>query len=278
MNLLTWPLRHRQVTIVLSLIVLGLGLHSLLTMPREDTPRIEVHQALVISLYPGASAAQVEQQLTRPIEAYLFTFTEVNPVKTHSVTRDGQVVVTVELHEWVADKEGFWSRLRLGLAELKQMQLPSDTLGPLVNSDFGQSVALLIGVSSPRSTYAELRRNLERIEDALRTVPGAGRIRRYGERHETIYVEADSQRLSQYGAGLPEVVVALKQQNATPYSGTIKAGAFSLQRLRDADEPLVCKDRSWCEIGHGRGFIPVSLRCLSQLGACKGPRALAAGA
>ncbi len=228
MNLLTWPLRHRQVAIVLSVIALGLGLHALLTMPREDTPRITVHQALVISLYPGANAAQVEQQLTRPIEAYLFTFTEVNPVKTHSVTRDGQVVVTVELHEWVKDKEGFWSRLRLGLAELKQLQLPAGTLGPLVNSDFGQSVALLIGVTSPHSTYAELRRNLERIEDALRTVKGAGRIKRYGERHETIYVEAESHRISRYGAGLPEVVGALRQQNATPYSGTIKAGALEV--------------------------------------------------
>lgn len=227
-SLLTWPLRHRQVAIVLSVIALGLGLHSLLTMPREDTPRITVHQALVIALYPGANAAQVEQQLTRPIEAYLFTFTEVNPVKTHSTTRDGQAVVTVELHEWVKDKEGFWSRLRLGLAELKQLQLPAGTLGPLVNSDFGESVALLIGVTSPHSTYAELRRNLERIEDALRTVKGAGRIKRYGERHETIYVEADSHRIARYGAGLPEVVAALRQQNATPYSGTIKAGALEV--------------------------------------------------
>lgn len=228
MNLLTWPLRHRQVALVLSLLALGLGLHALFTMPREDTPRITVHQALVIALYPGANAAQVEQQLTRPIESYLFTFTEIDPVKTHSVTRDGQVVVTVELHEWVADKEGFWSRLRLGLAELKQLQLPADVRGPLVNSDFGQSVALLIGVSSPRSSYAELRRNLERIEDALRTVPGAGRIKRYGERRETIYVEADSQRMARYGAGLPEVVAALRQQNATPYSGTIKAGSLEV--------------------------------------------------
>ena len=118
MNFLVWPLRHRHVVVVLAVIALGLGLQSVLTMPRQDTPTISIHKALVIALYPGATTAQVEQQLTRPIEAYLFTFTEVDPVKSHSVTRDGQVVVTVELHEWVADKEGFWSRLRLGLAEL----------------------------------------------------------------------------------------------------------------------------------------------------------------
>ena len=228
MNVLVWPLRHRQVLVVLSAIVLGLGLHSLITMPRQDTPTIAIHKALVVALFPGATAAQVEQQLTRPIEAYLFTFTEINPVKTTSVTRDGQVVVTVELHEWVKDKEGFWSRLRLGLAELKQMQLPAGTLGPLVNSDFGQSVALLIGVSSPHHSYAELRRSLEQIEDAIRTVPAAGRLKRYGERNETIYVEADSQRLSRYGLGIEPVVAALKLQNATPYTGTIKVGGLEV--------------------------------------------------
>ncbi|MFY9923739.1 MAG: efflux RND transporter permease subunit, partial [Opitutaceae bacterium] len=222
MNFLVWPLRHRHVVVVLAVIALGLGLQSVLTMPRQDTPTISIHKALVIALYPGATTAQVEQQLTRPIEAYLFTFTEIDPVKSHSVTRDGQVVVTVELHEWVADKEGFWSRLRLGLAELKQTQLPANTLGPLVDSDFGQSVALLIGVTSPRHSYAELRRFLERIEDAIRTVPGAGRIKRYGERNETIYVEADSQRIARYGLGLTQVVTALKLQNTTPYSGDIK--------------------------------------------------------
>jgi len=228
MKLLVWPLRHRHVVVMLSLLVLGLGLHSLLTMPRQDTPTISIHKALVIALYPGATAAQVEQQLTRPIESYLFTFTEIDPEKTSSVTRDGQVVVTVELHEWVKDKEGFWSRLRLGLAELKQLQLPETVRGPLVNSDFGESVALLIGVSSPHHSYAELRRFLERIEDAIRTVPGAGRIKRYGERNETIYVEADSQRLSRYGLGLAPVVAALKLQNATPYTGTIKVGGLEV--------------------------------------------------
>lgn len=228
MNFLVWPLRHRHVVVVLAVIALGLGLQSVLTMPRQDTPTISIHKALVIALYPGATTAQVEQQLTRPIEAYLFTFTEIDPVKSHSVTRDGQVVVTVELHEWVADKEGFWSRLRLGLAELKQTQLPANTLGPLVDSDFGQSVALLIGVTSPRHSYAELRRFLERIEDAIRTVPGAGRIKRYGERNETIYVEADSQRIARYGLGLTQVVTALKLQNTTPYSGDIKVAGLDV--------------------------------------------------
>ncbi|HWL14773.1 MAG TPA: efflux RND transporter permease subunit, partial [Opitutus sp.] len=94
MKLLVWPLRHREVVFVLSVIVLGLGLHALLTMPRQDTPTIAINKSLVIALSPGATAAQVEQQITRPIESYLFTFTEINAVKTSSVTRDGQVVVT----------------------------------------------------------------------------------------------------------------------------------------------------------------------------------------
>jgi len=224
MNLLTWPLRHRQVAFVLSFVVLALGLESLLKMPRQDTPTVSVHEALVAMIYPGATAAQVEQQVTRPLETYLFSFTEVNPTKTKSFTRDGLVVVTVEINEWVTDKNGFWSRLRLGLLEFKQTKLPTEVIGPSVDSDFGESVALLIGVTSPQRNYTELRRYAEKIEDAMRTVGGIGRIKRYGERKESIYVEADSQRMARYGVGLGTVTTVLQQQNATPYTGTIKSG------------------------------------------------------
>lgn len=224
MNLLTWPLRHRQVAFVLSFAVIALGIESLLTMPRQDTPTVSVHQALVAMIYPGATTAHVEQQVTRPLETYLFSFTEINPSKTKSFTRDGLVVVTVELNEWVVDKNGFWSRLRLGLHEFKQTKLPSEVIGPSVDSDFGESVALLIGVTSPQRNYTELRRYVEKIEDAMRTVNGIGRIKRYGERQDTIYVEADSQRMARYGVGLAMVTTLLQQQNATPYTGTIKSG------------------------------------------------------
>lgn len=224
MKLLTWPIRHRQVAFILAFMALGLGLHSLLVMPRQDTPSISVHKALVVMLYPGATTAQVEQQITRPLESYLFSFTEVNATKTTSLTRDGLVVVTVELNEWVHDMKGFWSRLRLGLAEFKQTKLPVEAVGPVVDSDFGESVALLVGVSSPERSYSELRRYAEKIEDSMRTVEGIGRIKRYGSREDTIYVEAESHRMSKYGVSLPMVLTTLKLQNSTPYSGTIKSG------------------------------------------------------
>ena len=223
-NLLTWPLQNRQVVFVLSFFALALGLNSLLTMPRQATPTISVFQAIVAVPYPGATAAEVEQQVTRPLEQYLFSFTEIDAKKTKSVTRDGVVIATIELNEWVKDQKAFWSRLRLGLAELKANNLPAATLPPFVNSDFGESVALLIGVSSPQRNYEELRRYAERIEDSLRVVRGVGRIKRYGDRNESIYVEADSQRLSRYGVSLPAVTAALMLQNSTPFSGTIKSG------------------------------------------------------
>jgi multidrug efflux pump subunit AcrB len=224
MNLLTWPLRHRQVVFVVSFFALALGLNSLLTMPRQATPTISVFQAIVAVPYPGATAAEVEQQVTRPLEQYLFSFTEIDAKKTKSVTRDGVVIATVELNEWVKDQKAFWSRLRLGLAEFKGTTLPAATLPPFVNSDFGESVALLVGVSSPQRGFEEMRRYTERIEDGLRVVPGIGRIKHLGDRRESIYVEADSQRLARYGVSLPAVSAALMLQNSLPFTGSIKSG------------------------------------------------------
>jgi multidrug efflux pump subunit AcrB len=250
MSFLTWPLRHRQVVFVICCAAMALGLNSLLTMPRQATPTISVFQAIAVVAYPGATAAEVEQQVTRPLEQYLFSFTEIDAKKTKSVTRDGVVIATVELNEWVKDQKAFWSRLRLGLAEFKATALPAATLPPFVNSDFGESVALLIGVSSPQRSFEETRRYAERIEDSLRVIPGVGRIKRYGDRRESIYVEADSQRLSRYGISLPSVGAALMLQNSMPFTGTIKSGDMEVplhttgrfSRTEDVRQQVVFSD------------------------------------
>ena len=147
MNPIRASLRFPQVTLVLTGMLFVVGLIALFTMPRREDPKITIRTGLVSAVYPGATSAEVEDQVTRKIEERLFRFSEVRRAKTFSTTRNGLVIINVELNESVNDADGFWSKLRLEMEQLKS-ELPTGVQGPAVDSDFGDTVAVLIGVHS----------------------------------------------------------------------------------------------------------------------------------
>jgi multidrug efflux pump subunit AcrB len=101
MNFVKASLKYKQVTVSVLLLLFIVGVNSLLNMPRREDPKITVRQGLVIAYFPGASSAQVEDQVTNKLEQYLFQFEEIRKAKTYSTTQDGLVVVNVELNEKV---------------------------------------------------------------------------------------------------------------------------------------------------------------------------------
>ncbi len=112
MNPVKASLRYPQVTLVLTLATVALGVHALLTMPRREDPKITIRTGLVIAAFPGATPEQVEKQVTEKIEERLFRFEEVRKAKTFSTSRPGLAVVNVELEDQVKQPDLFWSKLR----------------------------------------------------------------------------------------------------------------------------------------------------------------------
>ncbi|ARS37549.1 efflux RND transporter permease subunit [Pontibacter actiniarum] len=222
MNIIKSSLRYPQITLTVLFLVVLVGLNSLLNMPRREDPKITIRAGLVLAFYPGANSAQVEEQVTNKLEQYLFQFAEVNKEKTFSTTRDGAVVINVELEEWVEEPDVFWSKLRHEMNVAKALALPRGVQGPIVNTDFGDTVAMLIGVESDSLSYSQLKEYTRSIEDALRTVEGVSKIKRYGEQPEQIVVTSQSEKLAQYGLKLPQVVQVLQAQNAISPTGNVK--------------------------------------------------------
>ena len=222
MNPIRSSLRHPQVTLSVLFIVFAAGIWALLTMPRREDPKIAVSESLIVAMYPGADATQVEDQVTRKLEKYLFQFAEVNKAKTNSTTRDGMVVVDVQLNGWVKNTDVFWSKLRHEMAVAKALDLPDGVLGPVVDSDFGDTEALLIALESDSCDYTQLKTYAMRIEEALRTLPATSKVRRIGEQGEEIQIHSSSERMAQYGISVPQVAQLLRSQNAIGGSGTVK--------------------------------------------------------
>jgi multidrug efflux pump subunit AcrB/outer membrane protein TolC len=217
-------LRYPQVTLVLSGILVAAGLSALLTMPRREDPKITVPIGVVAAVYPGATSPEMEDQVTRKIEEHLFHFEEVRRDKTFSTTRNGMVIINVELNNQVKDADKFWSKLRLDMAQLKATDLPAGVLGPVVDSDFGDTVAVLIAVHGGHYGRRELKDYAQAVEAGVRAIPAVSKIKRIGDQKEEIDIGTSSERLAQYGVNPMKVMGALQGRNTVQFAGRVPAG------------------------------------------------------
>jgi len=218
-------LRYPQVTLVLCGMLFAAGLYSLVTMPRREDPKITIRTGIVAAVYPGASVGEVEDQVTSKIEERLFRFEEVRREKTFSTSRNGMVIINVELNKSVKDPDEFWSKLRLDMAQLKATGLPSGVIGPMVDSDFGDTVAALIAVHGGGYGPRELKDHAQTVEAGLRTIPAVSKIKRIGDQKEEIDVSTSSEQLAQYAVNPLRIMQALAGRNTVQYAGRVPAGS-----------------------------------------------------
>ncbi len=227
MNFVKASLKHRQVTFTVLLLMFAFGVWSLLNMPRREDPKITIPGGLLITYFPGADAAQVEDQVTRKLEEYLFQYEEVNRKKTYSITSGGMVEIHVWLQDNVKKPDVFWSKLRHQLLVVKSLELPQGVIGPVVNSDFGDTESMIIGIEGDESDYTSMKEYLSKVEDQLRTIPAVSKLKKIGEQKEQISVTFSSEKIVQYNVNLQQVVKILQSQNVISPSGEIKSEDLS---------------------------------------------------
>ena len=223
MTPIKFSLRYPAVTLILTAMVVMLGVHAFLKMQRTEDPTITIRTGLVMAMYPGATSEQVEKQVTKTLEKHIFKFPEVRKEKTYSTSRPGLAIINVELEDNVKNADVFWSKLRHELNVVKSTELPSGVMGPVVDSDFGDTVAMLIAVHGKRYGYRELRDFADKIHDEMRTVREVGKLVTYGDQSEEIRITGSLERISQYFADPRQVVNALRERNTIQSGGNFDA-------------------------------------------------------
>jgi multidrug efflux pump subunit AcrB len=221
MNPVRASLRYPQVTIALTIMLVASGAYALMRMPRREDPKIHVREGIVAAMYPGASAAEVENQVTQKVEQRLFKLEGVRREKTYSTSMNGAMFINLNLEDNLQDTEKFWSKLRLDMAELKQTDLPDGVLGPVVDYDFGDTVAVLLAIHSDHYGYRELKDYAERIESVIRRIRAVSKVKRIGEQKEEIDVSSTLSRLSQYSVSAEQIMKALEGRNMVHYAGAV---------------------------------------------------------
>ena len=220
MKWLKWPLEHYPITLLIIGIFFVLGIFGMYDMPKDEFPHAIIRQGVVVAVYPGATTEEVEQQVARPLERYLFTYGEVNRVKTSTTSQNGMCIVMVRLNDDVNNKDEVWSKIKHGLNGFKS-QLPSGVLAIVVNDDFGNTSALLIAIESDQRSYRELKAYSDELSDRLRRIPSVANVKLFGEQKEQISLYVDRQRLQAYGIGQQMLFSRLQSQGITTMSGGI---------------------------------------------------------
>lgn len=200
-GLIALAMRYNKIVLLLITTLVLFGVFALFKMPKQEFPIFTIRQGVVVGIYPGANSAEVEQQLAKPLENFLFTYKEVKKAKTYSQSRDGMVYVFVELNDDVQNKDEVWSKIKHGLSTFK-VQLPSGVLALVANDDFGDTSALLISLESDTKTYRQLKDYVEALENKLRTVESVSNLRRYGVQNEQLSIYVDKEKVASYGINI----------------------------------------------------------------------------
>ncbi len=221
LNIIEFAMKYKQITLLITGVLVIFGIFALFVMPRQETPEFVIRQGVVAAIMPGATSEQIEAQLTIPIENYLFGFKEVNKKKTYSQSKEGVVFIFVEVNDNVKEPSLFWSKLKHGLNNLKA-SLPSDLYGIMVNDDFGNTSALLVSIESDTKSYKELNEISKKLEARLRKVESISKLNRIGMQNEVINIYLQPEKLSYYGIKPLMIMMNFKSEGSVSYGGTIK--------------------------------------------------------
>ncbi|HUW25191.1 MAG TPA: efflux RND transporter permease subunit [Gallionella sp.] len=244
-NLSAWALTHQQMVLYLIIVLMGAGAISYLNLGRAEDPDFTFKVMVVRTLWPGATAQEVERELTERIEKKLQETPWVDVLR--SASKPGDSLVFVLLKDYTPKQEvpEAWRQVRKKLDDIRHT-LPEGVLGPYPNDEFGDVHVNIFALTGDGFDLAALRRYADRIALDLKQVPDVRRVELFGVQDEKIYIEIAPERLANLGITPGQIGDALQKQNMVSPSGFVDtatdrvqlrvSGSFdSVERVRDTD-------------------------------------------
>ena len=251
-NLSALAVRERSITLFLIVLVTIAGIYAFFGLGRAEDPPFTVKQMTVISVWPGATAQEMQDQVAEPLEKRLQELKWYD--RTETYTRPGMAFITLSLQDKTPPaevQEAFYqARKKLGDESLN---LPAGTIGPMINDEFADVTFAPFALKAKGEPQRQLVRDAEAMRQQLLHVPGVKKVNIIGEQAERIYIAFSHDRLATLGLSPQDIFNALNNQNALKAAGSIETrgaqmfirldGAFDeLQKIRDT--PVVAQGKT----------------------------------
>lgn len=218
-----WAVRNRKIVYSLTAIFAIAGVVSLKYMKKDEFPSFVIKQGLVVGVYPGASAPDVEKHLTSRLEEILISVPEVDRKSLRSVTKEGICYIFTDLDCDAEYKDEVWSRIKLKL-QAERTGLPPGVLAVVVKDDFSSLASVLIAMTSSDKSHGELREYADDLCKELRRIPKLSAASVIGMQDEEIAVIIDHDRLAAYGISPASLLFEYQLSSLAVPSGTLESG------------------------------------------------------
>ena len=183
-----------RLTLVFIVLVIVAGLGQFINFPRQEDPPILIREVVVSAQFPGMSAEDVEQLITRHIEAELRAMPEIDDIWSDS--KNGVAVIHADTADEYNDVEAIWQKVRNRMIDLAP-ELPPGTIGPFVNDEFGLVAVATIALWSEGFGMDEMRDVAWDLRDRLYELEGIRKIELWGVHEERVFLEYSSAKLAQ---------------------------------------------------------------------------------
>jgi multidrug efflux pump subunit AcrB len=221
MSLITrFALDTQRLTITFIITVIIFGVLQFLHFPRQEDPPIVIREIVVTAFFPGMEPTDMEDLITRRLEAQLRTLPEFDEIWSDSKT--GVTIIHAETRDEYDDLDLIWQKTRNKMMDIKP-ELPEGTIGPFVNDEFGLTAVATIALWSDGFSMAEMRLVARDIRDRLYELDGIRKIELYGIQEEQVFLTFSSAKLEQFGVTGQTMMDTLVQQNVVLPGGRVDA-------------------------------------------------------
>jgi multidrug efflux pump len=224
LNLTEWALNHKQLIYFLVAMIFLMGIFSYQQLGRMEDPDFVIRQMIVSVSWPGASARQVEEQVTDKIEKKLQDTPGIDYLKSYS--QPGKAVIYVTLKDTVSEKDvrPTWLEVRNMVNDIKST-LPQGIVGPTFNDRFDDVFGCIYALTSEGYSYEEMREQAEQIRRTLLGVKNVKKADLLGVQTEKIYIEMENSKLAQLGIDPNLIINTVKAQSSMAASGMIETSS-----------------------------------------------------
>lgn len=219
-TLAEWAIRHKQIVYFFIISIILGGLASFFSLGRSEDPNFTIREMVVAAAWPGASAEQITEQVTYPLEKKLQETRGLDYIK--SFTHDGKTVIYVDLDDTVPkDKvQERWHEVRNAVNDVWG-DLPAGVRGPIINDRFTDVYGSIYALTGDDYSYEEKRKYAEDIRRRLVLVRDVEQVKLLGVQEQMIYVEMDQNKLASFGLSPAAIYQMISQQSAMMPAGTI---------------------------------------------------------
>ncbi|MBI5919386.1 MAG: efflux RND transporter permease subunit [Nitrosomonadales bacterium] len=219
-NLSEWAIKNQSMVLYFLAALILSGIFSYFELPQKEDPDFTFKVMTVKAQWPGATAREVEQQVTDRLERTLQETPWLDNVSSYS--KPGEAVIFVTLRDDMppAELEHAWRTLRKKLSDLDDA-LPDGVEGPIINDEFGETFGSIYAFTSDTLSYAELEQQASRARRELLKLDHISKVELIGAQPEKIYIEFSSGKLAELGLDPQKIAALLRARNAMNPAGEI---------------------------------------------------------